>query len=266
MVSSSEPVGIFDSGMGGLTVLKAIRDKLPWENIIYFGDTAHLPYGNKSPEAVKRYSSQIADFFVSRNVKLMVVACNTASVFALDALVRKIDIPVIGVVEPGVKTAVAAAKDAVAVIGTYGTVKSGVYQEKIGRRNSALNIFSKACPLFVPLVEEGWTDTQVTREVADIYLREFRGRIDTVILACTHYPMLKKVIRETLGDSVSVVDSATEVAKEVELQMKECSILNTSGDTGANEYFVSDLTDNLRRTGEIFMDSPMGEIKEVQVD
>jgi glutamate racemase len=264
--NTARPVGIFDSGMGGLTVLKAIREKLPSENIMYFGDTAHLPYGNKSPEAVKRYSLSIADFLTARQIKMLVVACNTASVFALDELSAGLDIPVVGVVDPGVRSAVAAAGKAVAVIGTYGTVKSGVYQDKIAELNPQLAVYSKPCPLFVPLVEEGWTGTEVTREVARIYLEEFCDKVDAVILACTHYPMLKDVIKKTLGDSVSVVDSATEVAGEAASLMERSGIINSGDKPGTIEYYVSDLTENLKRTGEIFMNSPMGDVKEVQID
>lgn len=261
----NNPIGVFDSGMGGLTVLRAIMDKLPGEDMLYFGDTAHLPYGNKSPEAITRYSLEVAEFFMERNVKLMVVACNTASVYALDTLKEKLSIPVIGVVESGVNAALNRAKKSIGIIGTYGTIKSRTYENKIRSRNPDIKIYSRHCPLFVPLVEEGWIDHPVTREVAGIYLSDLREKIDLIILACTHYPLIKGVISETLGPDVNVIDSAMEVAKAVENKIMQMNILNHSSEKQRSEFYVTDAPDNFIKMGEIFLGSKIRRVVSVNI-
>ncbi len=261
----NNPIGIFDSGVGGLTVLKEIVKRLPGEDIVYFGDTAHLPYGNKSPEAVERYSLEVARYFNLKKVKLMVIACNTASVYGIDALREKMEIPVIGVVESGVTAAVSETGDSIGIIGTHGTINSKVYENKILSKNPNVNILSKPCPLFVPLVEEGWVDHPVTRMTAQVYLEEFKDKIDSIILACTHYPLLKEVIKETLGSKVAIVDSATEVAKSVENRITEESLLNDNTDSHNIEFYVSDGPENFMKTGEIFLGNKIDKVELIQV-
>ena len=196
MTDRRAPIGVFDSGIGGLTVVKEIINNLPDENIVYFGDTARVPYGNKSKNTVLRYSRQIVNFLKTKGVKAIVVACNTASALALDDLEKEIDIPIIGVVKPGAYAAVNTTKNnRVGVIATQSTVQSRLYQEIIAKQAPQINVFAKACPLFVPLVEEGWTNDTITLEVAKRYLRELQDKdIDTLILGCTHYPLLSDLI------------------------------------------------------------------------
>lgn len=258
---STDPIGIFDSGMGGLTVLKEIRNLLPHEDIIYFGDTAHLPYGNKSKEAVTRYAFTAADFFSEHGVKLIVVACNTASVYAIAELKDKLSIPVIGVLESGVNAAIKNTRKAIGIIGTRGTINSRAYEEKISSINPELKIFAKPCPLFVPLIEEGWIDNPVTREVAKIYLSDLAGKIDSIILACTHYPLLKDIIAETIGPDVNVLDSATEVAKTVKEVLSRLKLDNSEDNTGNSRFFVSDSPDAFMKMGEKFLNDKIDNVE-----
>ncbi len=207
-------VGVFDSGVGGLTVLRAIRERYPKLDIVYLGDTARVPYGNKSRETVIRYSLECAEFLASKGIDLLVVACNTASSQAIDALRNNLRLPVVGVVEPGVKVALSVSKGKVGVIGTLSTVESGVYQRPL--EEAGLEVYSKACPLFVPLVEEGLLDGELTQMVVSMYLGELKDRgIDTLILGCTHYPLLRPAIEKFLP-GVYVVDSSEAVARELE--------------------------------------------------
>jgi glutamate racemase len=209
-------VGVFDSGIGGLTVAKEVIRQLPHESVIYFGDTARVPYGPKSPETVRRYSREIAAFLRDEGVKSIVIACNTATAHALAALREEMDMPVIGVVEPGARAAVKATRGGhIGVIGTVGTIKSGAYERAIRALDPNVMITARACPLFVPLVEEGWTDHDATRLVAREYLQPLlAAKIDTLVLGCTHYPLLKSLLRDVLGPDVRLIDSAEETAAE----------------------------------------------------
>ncbi len=209
-------IGIFDSGVGGLTVLKAIKDIFDKVDIVYLGDTARVPYGNKSKETVQRYSLECADFLIKQSVDFLVVACNTASSYALDTLRENLDIPVIGVVEPGVKLAVEKTKTKhVGIIGTKGTIQSGSYQRAL--QDYGINTYAKACPLFVPLIEEGLIEGEIVESVVDYYLEELKKTpIDVLILGCTHYPLIKSVIQNYFGDGVKVIDSAHSVAKALD--------------------------------------------------
>lgn len=211
---SSSPIGVFDSGRGGLTVAREILRQLPNEKIVYFGDTARVPYGSKSKETIIRYSKQIVRFLLTKNVKAIVVACNTASAFALDELEKEFDIPIIGVIKPGAKTAVENTKTKrIGVIGTEGTIRSAIYSEVIHEYDKEAIVLGKACPLFVSLVEEGWLHDTVTDEVANRYLSEFKDRdIDTLIMGCTHYPLLRSTIRKTMGEDVALINPAYETA------------------------------------------------------
>jgi glutamate racemase len=215
-VSDRRPIGIFDSGIGGLTVLAALQRRLPGERYVYLGDTARLPYGTKSAATVVRYALRAGAFLAEGGIKMLVVACNTASAAALPALEEAMAVPVVGVVLPGARAAVAGGARKVGVIGTESTVASGAYPRAVHALDPAVEVVTRACPLFVPLVEEGWFDHPVTREVAREYLQPFAdGRVDTLILGCTHYPLLRAAIAEAVGDGVRLVDSAEAVAGEV---------------------------------------------------
>ncbi|HEV8234712.1 MAG TPA: glutamate racemase, partial [Gemmatimonadaceae bacterium] len=212
----SAPVGVFDSGIGGLTVAHEVIRQLPHESVLYFGDTARVPYGPKSPDTVRRYSREIAGFLRDQGVKGIVIACNTATAHALTVLRDEFDMPVIGVVEPGARAAVSVTTGGrIGVIGTVGTIKSGAYERAIRAINSDVFITARACPLFVPLVEEGWTDHEATRLIARQYLEPLvAADIDTLVLGCTHYPLLKPLLRDVLGPDVRLIDSAEETAAE----------------------------------------------------
>ena len=215
-MTDSRPIGIFDSGIGGLTVLASLQRRLPGERYIYLGDTARLPYGTKSAETVVRYALRAADFLAGHGIKMLVVACNTASAAALPALEQAMTIPVVGVVTPGARAAVAGTSGSVGIIGTESTVASGAYLRAVHALRPEVEVVARACPLFVPLAEEGWWDHPVTREVARLYLEPFTGgRVDTLILGCTHYPLLRGAIAATVGDRVRLVDSAEAIAGEV---------------------------------------------------
>jgi glutamate racemase len=211
-------IGVFDSGIGGLTVLKELLARLPGESFVYFGDTARVPYGTKSAETVLKFSRENVTFLLDQDVKLIVAACNTASAGAVPRLQREFRIPIVGVIDPGARASIEVSKTArIGVIGTAGTIRSGAYQERIKSLNPAAEVFARACPLFVPLVEEGRVNGPVTRMVADTYLAGFEeNEIDTLVLGCTHYPLLRDSITAAVGEGVVLVDSAVETAKEVE--------------------------------------------------
>ncbi len=223
--ASNAPIGIFDSGIGGLTVFAAVRARLPNESILYLGDTARVPYGTKSAETVVRYSRECAGFLIERGVKALVVACNTASAYALPDLAGSFDIPVLGVVSPGCEAALAVSqKRVVGVIGTAGTISSNAYGNALKALDPGIRVVSRACPLFVPLVEEGWTDNEVAHAAIGRYLRGLASEgIDTLILGCTHYPLLARAIGREMGDKVKLVDSAENTADAL------CRLLDESG-------------------------------------
>ncbi|HET6348204.1 MAG TPA: glutamate racemase [Candidatus Krumholzibacteria bacterium] len=228
---SDKPIGVFDSGIGGMTVLRELIEHLPHESFVYFGDTARLPYGNKSAETVQRFSRENVRLLLDRGVKMVVVACNTATAEALPGLQREFSLPIVGVIDPGVRAAVAATRNGhIGVIGTAGTIRSGAYQNGIREKRPDAHVIPLACPLFVPLVEEGWIDTPVTRLVVENYLSPFVGHtIDTLVLGCTHYPLLKPVIQATLGNDVVLVDSAIETAREVAVVLDEQGLAGKNG-------------------------------------
>ncbi len=239
------PIGVFDSGFGGLTVVREIMRQIPNEKIVYFGDTARVPYGSKSKETVTRFSRQITHFLQTQNVKTIVVACNTASAYALDELEKEIDIPMIGVVKPGAKVAAEATKNGkVGVIATSATIGSEIYTTYIKQLKPQVSVTGKACPLFVPLVEEGLLEDPVTDEIASRYLLELIDiDIDTLILGCTHYPLIRNTIGRVMGDKVTLVNPAYETARELKLLLEQHNILqDKKPDLGENRYqfFVSD--------------------------
>ncbi|MBI4655704.1 MAG: glutamate racemase [Elusimicrobia bacterium] len=235
------PIGIFDSGMGGLTVFSAVRKILPGENIIYFGDTARVPYGTKSKKTVTSFSVEIAEHLVRKNIKLLVVACNTASSLALKEIRSRIRVPVIGVIEPGVETALKETKNKkILVIATNSTVSSHAYAQMLKKKSPETEVCEKACPLFVPLVEEGWCGRQATFMVANEYFAGLKKTgFDTIILGCTHYPLLKKVIGKIVGEKVNIIDSARSVAGHVFEALKKNGMFNP-GSRGYSKFIVSD--------------------------
>jgi glutamate racemase len=252
---SQEAIGVFDSGLGGLTVVKELIRHLPNERIVYFGDTARVPYGTKSGETIIRYSREIVRVLLKHKVKMVVVACNTASSLALDVLKKEFDLPILGVIEPGVRKAVDVTRNKkVGIIATSSTVKSGKYAAKIAQLNKNIAVTSRACPLFVPLVEEGWFDHAVTYQVARQYLGDMKkNKIDTLILGCTHYPLLKGVLRNVMGANVQLVDSAREVALQVKELLTKARLLRTRPGPCRHMFIVSDEPEHFRRLGLRFL-------------
>ncbi len=265
---AARPVAIFDSGVGGLTVFQAVRRRLPREHLVYFGDTAHLPYGNKSPGTVTRLVLTHARFLVRRRVKLIVVACNTASAVALGALRRAVRVPVLGVIEPGVREALRRTRSGrVGVAGTATTIGSGAYQQSLaaagGRR---LRVYSRACPLFVPLAEEGMGGHAVTRLIAREYLGGLKGAgVDAVILGCTHYPHLKRVLRAVLGPGIALVDSADAVARALGRVLEMKGLIRKNGGRGREVFYLTDTGGNFRAVAERFLGRPLGRLVKVDV-
>ncbi len=259
----NSPIGIFDSGLGGLTVLREIAEALPHEDLIYVGDTARVPYGVKSPETVTRYSREICDFLVQLKVKAIVVACNTASALALPQLQGKYLIPLLGVLEPGAEAALRVSRNhSIGVIGTAGTIKSESYTKAIRQRLPAAKVMGRACPLFVPLVEEGWIHHEVTRKVSEIYLEDFKkNSIDTLILGCTHYPLLKEMIQEVLGRRVTLVDSALETAKALHFHLKSRGLLNPQSRSGSQRFFTTDAPEKLTQLAARFLGHELPEVQ-----
>ena len=252
LLHKDAPIGVFESGIGGLTVAREIMRQMPNEKIIYFGDTARVPYGNKSQETVTRFSEQIVRFLNTFQVKTIVVACNTASAYALDTLEKESQIPIIGVVKPGAKAAVEATRNGrIGVIATAATIGSKIYSKYITELNSDVTIHGKACPLFVPLVEEGLWDDPVTNEIARRYLAELIDiDIDTLILGCTHYPLIRTALGRIMGDRVTLVNPAYETAIELKAMLQKMDLLNeeTPG-LGSNQYefYVSDKAEQFVR-------------------
>lgn len=255
MHSADGAIGVFDSGMGGLTVARQIMKLLPNESIIYLGDTARVPYGTKSPATVVRYAQTCAKILVDRGIKLLVVACNTASAHAIPILQDAYSIPVVGVVEPGARAAVEASRGgAIGVIGTEGTIQSEVYATAIHALASDAQIHSTSCPLFVPLAEEGWVEGAVPLQIAQKYLAVLRkDDIDTLLLACTHYPLLAKTIQQAVGEHVTLVDSAKATARVVEEILIGLQQVANAGELPIHEYVVSDDPDKFSTVGESFL-------------
>lgn len=254
MLNQDSAIGVFDSGIGGLTVLHSIIEALPKENTVYLGDTARSPYGTKSVDTVMRYSFENSKFLVEKGVKIVVVACNTSTAIALEQLQAELNLPVIGVIGPGVRSAIATSKSKkIGVIGTEATIQSGAYTRALKAADPAVEVYSRVCPLFVPLVEEGWIDNQVVDMTVKAYLESLKqSGIDTLILGCTHYPLLKKSIRRFLGKGVRLVDSAEETAKEVAAVLKKSALAKKSGE-GVHSFFVTDAPDRFIKVGRRFL-------------
>ena len=261
------PIGIFDSGIGGLTVQREITRALPAEKTLYLGDTAHVPYGTKSREAVRRFSLEVADFLVKRRIKLLVVACNTASAYALVELRSKLNVPVIGVIEPGAGAAVKATRTGrVGVIGTDATVRSRAYLDAIKGMNPEVEVFSKACPLFVPLAEEGFTANNIAELTARHYLEDFITEpVDTLVLGCTHYPLLKGVISQVMGKGVTLIDSAEATASEVRSVLKEGGLLGNSQEGASHAFYVTDSPERFVGVGKVFLGEKLSRAELVKI-
>lgn len=266
-----KPIGMFDSGVGGLTVAREVMRNIPNEKIIYFGDTARVPYGSKSKDTILRYSRQIVRFLESQEVKAIVVACNTASAFALEEIRHEWDIPMIGVVRPGAKTACAATRNnRIGVIGTKGTISSGLYTELIREMNPQAEVFGQACPLFVPLVEENMRKDPVTIEMAKRYLAYFKEkRVDTLILGCTHYPLLRSVIGSIMGDGVTLVNPAYETACSLKRLLEERGLTNEGElPPGSNPYrfFVSDAAESFADFANSILPVDIGKAQKIRIE
>lgn len=252
LLKKDSPIGVFDSGIGGLTVAREIMRQIPGERIIYFGDTARVPYGDKSKDTVTRFSEQIVRFLRSFQVKTIVVACNTVSAYALDTLAKNIDIPVIGVINPGAKTAAEVTRNGrIGVIATEATISSGMYPKYIEQLSKNITIYGKACPLFVPLIEEGLWEDPVTDEIARRYLSELIDiDIDTLILGCTHYPLIRSTLGRIMGENVTLVNPAYETARELREMLADMNLLNDEEPAlGSNRYqfYVSDKAEKFVR-------------------
>ena len=259
----SRPIGVFDSGVGGLTVLSALRGRFPAEDFVYLGDTARLPYGTKSATTVQRYAVNAAAHLEGHGIKLLVVACNTASSYALDALASSASIPVVGVVEPGVQAAIATGATRVGVIGTEGTIRSGAYQRALASR--AVEIEAVACPLLVPLAEEGWGDHPITDQVANTYLAPLlEWGVETVILGCTHYPLLRPSLQRVVGPGVRLVDSAQAVAETV--AGTHSDLLSPEDRRGAVRIELTDASDRFLRITRAILGRDPEELEVVDID
>ncbi|MEJ5304558.1 MAG: glutamate racemase [Ignavibacteria bacterium] len=254
-ISPQNPIGVFDSGIGGLTVVKELMQILPNESIVYFGDTARVPYGTKSEKTIKEYSIQNTKFLLSQNVKLIVIACNTSSAVALSEIQSMTELPVVGVIKPGAEAAVKNTKNKrVAVIGTTATIQSKAYEKEIKLIDPSIEVYGKACPLFVPIVEEGWSNHKIAQLAAEEYLSELKKKsIDTMVLGCTHYPLLKDTIQKVIGEDVILVDSGVETARVVKQILEKENLINQSTLKPNYSFFVSDLPQKFREVGEMFL-------------
>jgi glutamate racemase len=261
------PIGVFDSGIGGLTVVHALMENLPFERIFYFGDTARVPYGVKSAETITGYARQIVQFLLEKNVKLLIVACNTMSAVAHEAIVRISTVPVLDVIEAGAEMAAAATKSGrIGVIGTPATVGSGAYPRALHNRSSRFTVFSQACPLFVPLVEEGWLDHPATRLIVREYLAPLLAlQIDTLVLGCTHYPLLRPLLQKTAGNDVTLIDSATAVAGRAARLLEEGGLATSLATPPEHRFFVTDAPHRFQQTGESFLGRPLSSLTLVRL-
>jgi len=264
---NTQPIGVFDSGLGGLTVLKSLEKKLPKESFIYFGDTAHVPYGSKSVETVQSYSNQITQFLLQHDVKLIVIACNTASSVSTQMLRENFDIPIFGVVGPSVEQAIIHHnKGEIGIIGTQSTIASNSYVQKFKDLAPHIKTNQQACPLFVPLIEENWCNTNTAREVAIIYLEPFITHpVDVLVLGCTHYPMMEKLIQSLVGDSVKLISSGPAVATVVEKYLIDNKIENQSMDSHSEAFFVTDFPQKFDELGSQFLGRHLTNIQHIKL-
>ncbi len=264
----NRPIGVFDSGLGGLTVLNEIKRLIPTESVVYFGDNGRAPYGTKSKETVIKYTFQDIRFLLNQDIKMIVIACNTASACSLQLVKDNFDIPVIEVTEPGAVTAVRETKNGkIGVIGTIATINSGVYERAINRLDNSVEIISKACPLFVPLVEEGWWENDIALKVAQEYLTSLKSdNIDTLVLGCTHYPLLYKTISKVMGEEVKLVSSALEVTKVVKKILKEKDIERDQRVKPVYRYYTSDSVEKFEDLGSAILESEIHSAEKVDIE
>jgi len=272
----NRPIGIFDSGVGGLTVYRALHERLPNERFVYLGDTARVPYGTKSLATVERYAIENSKFLEARGIKLLVVACNTASALALPTIRDAVNVEVVGVIEPGARAAIATANGkAIGVIATEATVQSHAYAKAIDAIDHSARVIERACPLFVALAEEGWVDTDVTRTVAESYLKDFEGEtLGALVMGCTHYPILRSVISSVIGDKVALIDSGAATAAEVESRLRARGLAHPERKSLADErklcddldhFFVTDAAERFAKVAERFLGSAPSVLEAVEV-
>jgi glutamate racemase len=264
---NNRPIGIFDSGFGGLTVMAAIKKTLPMESLIYFGDTAHVPYGSKSKDTVVKYSKEIISFLIKHRVKLIVIACNTASAFALSILRRSSTVPVIDVIGPGSKAAVSVSKNKkIGIIGTEGTISSGSYPREINKIFKYAKVYQQMCPLFVPLIEEGWNRGKICDSIVKKYLKPILNRkIDTLVLGCTHYPLLKKALEKNINNNIVLIDSAKATAREVKNTLRKTHLLANVKNNRKLKIYVSDNPEKFRTIGSKFFFGEIPNVKKIKM-
>jgi glutamate racemase len=267
-VSDTRPIGVFDSGIGGLTVVHELLQRLPHEAITYFGDTARVPYGPKSPETVRRYAEEAASYLLTRDIKVLVIACNTATAHAAEELAARLPVPVVGVIEPGARAAVQASRTSrIGVIGTVGTIRSGAYDLAVRRRLPDARVYAQPCPLFVPLVEEGWRAHGAARLIAEEYLHPLKEMdVDVLILGCTHYPLLRELIGEVMGPAVLLVDSATETAVDVAAALDRLGLRRPAGEPPVHAFAASDAPLRFRDVGRTFVGDVLRTVEHVDVE
>lgn len=263
---ASNPIGVFDSGVGGLTVVRTLMERLPFEDILYFGDTARVPYGVKSAETITGYARQITDFLLRRNVKLLIIACNTMAAVAYEAVTSLSQVPVLDVIDAGARAAASATRTkAIGVIGTPATINSNAYARAIHNYDNEIKIFSQACPLFVPLVEEGWFDHPVTRLTAAEYLKPVLAeRIDTLVLGCTHYPLLKPLLQEVVGPGIRLIDSAEAMAAIAANLLAETGLGNPRRTAPEYRFFVTDVPHRFQTIGEHILGRTLSHVEIVK--
>ncbi|MCF8054196.1 MAG: glutamate racemase [Deltaproteobacteria bacterium] len=266
-MGDSRAIGIFDSGVGGLTVVRAVMERLPWESIIYFGDTARVPYGIKSRETITEYALQITDFLLQKNVKLLIIACNTMAAVAYPAIKLRSPTPVLDVIDAGARLAVAkTVSGRIGVIGTPATINSNAYARSIHRYRTESFVFSQSCPLFVPLVEEGWFNHPITRAVAQEYLQPLLTEsIDSLVLGCTHYPLLKPLLREVIGGSIHLIDSAEAMAEIAANILRLENLAVTESSSPDYEFFVTDIPHRFQTIGEYALGRSMTNVKMAKI-
>jgi len=261
----NRPIGIFDSGVGGLTVMREVMEQLPYENIIYLGDTARIPYGSKSEQTIRKYANQCSSFLKSKDVKTIVIACNTASSIALEHVQKNFDLPIIGVIDPGARSAAEATETG--RIGVIATINSNAYQAKIMEYLHDAEVIGIPCPLFVPIVEEGWEYSNVAELTAEKYLEELiEHEVDTLVLGCTHYPILRHTIKKVVGSGVKLVNPAFETARDLKKLLAEKNMLNENYGKARYEYYASDAPERLRRIGGNFLKKEIDNLYEIAID
>ncbi len=267
-MANNAPIGVFDSGVGGLTVAREIMRQMPQESIVYFGDTARVPYGSKSKDTIIGFSRQIVKFLQTKNVKAIVIACNTASAFALKTIQNELSIPVIGVVKPGAKIAAEATRNGkIGVIGTEGTINSNIYTQYLHELNPEIQVFPRACPLFVPLVEEGWIYDSVTIEVAERYFSELKGYgIDTLVLGCTHYPLIRHVLQKIIGENVTLVNPAYETARRLKTVLAEENLMSDRVEVGEHLFYVSDGAEKFKAFANTILPCDVQETSDINIE